>query len=76
MNKNARFYRTTNGTRTQVGTTRRDDFAMNAFATTQRRGDRVSLTGMEIQLESGQVITFNGHEARTLQRLLSKALDS
>ena len=60
-----------------VKTVRRDPGTLTASANVRHRNDVLtgrSLTGLEIKSSGGRVTKFTGSEARTLYRVLNKAI--
>jgi len=70
MNKNAHIKNRIDRTgKLRTETTRRDPGAFNAAVSTNKRNNS---TKMYVDLPDGSYIELNGHEARTLYRLLDE----
>ena len=77
QNENARINERRRGDKIVVTTDYRDPFTLTAEARVRERNDVEtgrSLTGLSLTTRGGRQIRFNGHEARTLFRILSQAV--
>ena len=78
QNENARITETGEGARVEVMTANRDLGTLEATARVRLRNDVEtgrSLTGVSIKTSSGRQIRLSGHEARTLFRVLERAVN-
>ena len=77
QNENARIVEKFEESDLVVKTANRDPDTLVASAQVRERNDVTtgrSLTGLSIMTRGGRQIRFNGHEARTLFRVLSQAV--
>lgn len=78
-NENARINEVgSDGSRFEVTTSGRDFGTLEATARVRRRSDVTtgrSLTGLSIKTKGGRQIRLSGHEARTLFRVLRRAVE-
>lgn len=78
QNRNARISETGDGTQREVETVYRDPGTLEARVDVRERNDVEtgrSLAGLSLRTAGGRNIRFTGPEARTLYRLLDRAVN-